>query len=130
MGVPSAEGTLSGMTTIHAESRPASRSDLAAWYEAALDEQEGSGLSVAEFADEMGVTPTTLYSWRRRLESSPPGPQGEAAGLVRVQVSHNVVQAVTPAALVVRVGNDRAIEIPPGFQAEDLVRVIEVLEAC
>ena len=130
MAVPSAEGTLSGMTTIHAESRPTSRSDLAAWYEAALDEQKGSGLSVAEYADEIGVTATTLYSWRRRLESSPPGPQGEAAGLVRVQVCRNVNHAVTPAALVVRVGNDRAIEIPPGFDAEDLVRVIEVLEAC
>ncbi len=118
------------MTTIHAESRPTSRSDLAAWYEAALDEQEGSGLSVAEYAEGIGVTPTTLYSWRRRLESSPPGRQSEAAGLVRVQVCSDVDQAVTPAALVVRVGNDRAIEIPPGFDAEDLVRVIEVLEAC
>ena len=37
------------MTTLHAESRPSSRSDLAAWYEAALDEQKGSGLSVAEY---------------------------------------------------------------------------------
>lgn len=118
------------MTTIHAESRPSSRSDLAAWYVAALEEQEGSGLSVAEYADEIGVTPTTLYNWRRRLESRPPGPQGEAAGLVRVQMCRNVDQAVTPAALVVRVGNDRAVEIPPGFDAENLVRVIEVLETC
>ena len=118
------------MTTIHAESRPSSRRELAAWYEATLDEQEGSGLSMAEYADGIGVTATTLYSWRRRLESSAPGARGEAAGLVRVRVCRNVDQAVTPAALVVRVGNDRAIEIPPGFDAEDLVRVIEVLEAC
>lgn len=128
--MPSADGTLSGMTTIHAESRPRSRSDLAAWYEAALDEQKGSGLSVAEYADELGVTPTTLYSWRRRLDSSAPGSRREASGLVRVQVCGNVERAVTHAALVVRVGADRAIEIPPGFDAEELARVIGVLEAC
>ena len=32
-------GTLSGMTTIHVESRPTSRSELAAWYESVLENQ-------------------------------------------------------------------------------------------
>lgn len=118
------------MTIIHAKSRPSSRSDLSAWYEAVLEDQEGSGLSVAEYADEIGVTPATLYTWRRRLASSPPGPQREAAGLVRVDVCRIADQALTPAVLVVRVGSNRSIEIPSGFHAEDLVRVIEVLEAC
>jgi len=130
LGVPPAECRVSGMTIIHATSRPSSRSDLAAWYETALDEQEGSGLSVAQYAAEIGVTAATLYSWRRRLRPSPPGAQGEARGLVRVQVCQDVDPVVASAALVVRIGDERAVEVPPGFDAEDLVRVIEVLEAC
>lgn len=125
-------GTLSGMTIIHAESRPTSRSELAAWYESVLGDQARSGLSVAKYAEEIGVTPTTLYSWRRRFESTPaPKRRREARGLVRVQVRPDT-DACEPraAALVVRVGRSRSIEIAPGFDAGELARVIEVLEGC
>ena len=50
--------------------RPRTREELAGWYSAVLEEQASSGLSIAEYADELGVTATTLYQWRRRL-----GPQ-------------------------------------------------------
>jgi transposase-like protein len=120
------------MTTIHAESRPTSRSELSAWYRSALADQVGSGLSVAEYAEEIGVTPATLYSWRRRLESAPsPKPRREAPGLVRVQVRHGAeLSAARAEALVVRVGRSRSIEVPAGFDADELARVIEVLETC
>jgi len=39
------DGKLRGMRTIHAESRPRDRSELAAWYESALADQERKGLS-------------------------------------------------------------------------------------
>lgn len=127
-----ADGTLSGMKTIHADSRPTSRSELPAWYESALADQARRGLSVAEYADEIGVTPATLYSWRRRLESaSSPKPRREAPGLVRVQVRRKAeLPAARTEALVVRVGRSRSIEIPADFDADELARVIEVLEAC
>ncbi len=120
------------MTTIHVKSRPRSRSELAAWYESVLDDQEGSGLSVAEYAEEIGVTPTTLYSWRRRFESAPaPKRRREASGLVRVQVRGEAeVPAGRTETFVVRVGRSRAIEVRTGFDADELARVIEVLEAC
>jgi len=120
------------MTTFHAESRPTSRSELAAWYEAVLEDQERSGLSVAAYAEEIDVTPATLYNWRRRLESLPPRPRRrEAAGLVRVQVRREAQRpAAGTGALVVHVGHGRSIEVPPGFDADELSRVIEVLEAC
>lgn len=119
------------MKTIHAESRPTDRSELAAWYESALAEQESSGLSVAEYAEEIGVTPATLYNWRRRLGPvRSPKPRIEAAGLVRVQVRRAELAAARTEALVVRIGRDRSVEIRPGFDADELARVIEVLEAC
>jgi len=126
------DGKLRGMRTIHAESRPRDRSELAAWYESALADQERRGLSVAEYAEEIGVTPATLYNWRRRLDSGPsPKPRVEAPGLVRVQVRRGVeVPPSRTAGLVVRVGRSRSIEVPPGFDADELRRVIEVLEAC
>ena len=128
---PATDGTLSGMKTIHAESRPTDRSELAAWYGSALADQERRGLSVAEYAEEIGVTPATLYNWRRRLESAPsPKPRSEARGLVRVQVRRAELPAAGTEALVVRIGRGRSVEIRPGFDAEELARVIEVLEAC
>jgi len=129
---PATDGTLSGMKTIHAESRPTDRSELAAWYGSALADQERRGLSVADYAEEIGVTPATLYNWRRRLDSGPsPKPRGEAAGLVRVQVRRGAeLRASGAECLVVRVGRSRSIEVPAGFDADELARVIEVLEAC
>ena len=120
------------MTTFHAESRPTSRSELAAWYQAVLEDQERSGLSVADYAEEIEVTPATLYNWRRRLDSVPPrAPLHEAAGLVRVQVRREAERPdAGTGALVVRIARGRSIEVPPGFDADELARVIEVLEEC
>ena len=75
---------------------------------------------------------TEGYSWRRRFESAPaPKRRREASGLVRVQVRREAEQPVARTeTLVVRVGRSRSIEIAPGFDADELARVIEVLEAC
>ena len=58
------------MAKVDLTHRPASREELETWYSAALAEQESSGLSVADFAEELGVTATTLYQWRRRLSAT------------------------------------------------------------
>ena len=44
------------MRRIDLSHRPRSREKLAGWYAAALDDQASSGLSVAEYAAELGVT--------------------------------------------------------------------------
>ena len=120
------------MTTTHVELRPTDRAALAAWYTSVLEDQEDSGLTMTEYAAEIGVTPATLYNWRRRLGSSPSrSSKGSPAGLVRVKVREEAQQPATrTAALVVRLGANRAIEVRPGFCVDELVRVIEVLESC
>ena len=119
---------------MHADTRPSSRSELATWYEAALADQESSDLSVAEYAGKIGVTAATLYIWRRRLASeSCRQPQGDACGLVRVEVRRDAQRPAPdsdPEPLVVRVGRRRSIAVPPRFDADELARVIEVLETC
>ena len=40
---------------------------MASWYSAVLEQQASSGLSVTDFAEHAGVSPCTLYQWRRRL---------------------------------------------------------------
>jgi transposase-like protein len=119
------------MKLTHATDRPTERSALTAWYEEALADQEASGLSVAAYAVKIGVTPATLYQWRRRLARDR-GSDKAATGLVRVRVARNIMQGEEEhaARLIVRLSRGRSIEIPAGFEAEELVRVIEVLEAC
>ncbi len=58
------------------------RSELAAHYGRILAEQERTGASMREFAESYGVTPATLYAWRRRLRED-----GESSGgLIAVDV--------------------------------------------
>lgn len=112
--------------------RPVSREDLASWYAVALAEQESSGLSVADFADELGVTATTLYHWRRRLaaDTAKDGRGSPSSiGLVEVTVGSRVVAGDT-GSFVVRLAADRSIEVPCAFDDADLRRLVTVLESC
>ena len=120
------------MKMMHADDRPTKRSALAAWYREALAEMEGSGQSVAEYAEEIGVTPATLYQWRRRLARDRRSPDAAATGLVRVRVERGIGQRDEERVdgLVVRLARGRSIVVPAGFDAEELVRILEVLEAC
>jgi len=122
------------MPEIDLKRRPENREDLSSWYAAALAEQASSGLSVAEYADVVGVTATTLYQWRRRLAAgggdkcrrSAPSP----VGLVEVTVCRGAVAADEAETFVVRLGCDRSIEVPSRFDAAELGRLVAVLESC
>ena len=121
------------MRRIDLNERPESREDLASWYAAALAEQESSGLSVAEYADEIGVTATTLYQWRRRLAVR--GREGRRrpgspAGLVEVTVERGTLAANDAETFIVRLGGERSIEVPPRFDTAELGRLVTLLESC
>lgn len=113
--------------------RPASREELEAWYATALAEQETSGLSVADFAEELGVTATTLYQWRRRLSAARAGDgrcQPSPKGLVEVTVDSRRMAPGDTKSYVVRLGAERSIEVPGTFDDAELRRLVTVIESC
>ncbi len=111
--------------------RPQGRKDLAEWYAAALEEQESSGMSVADFADELGVSPATLYLWKRRFAAEKPRAPGSPCltGLIEVFRKTEPLPAAADA-VVIRLGSGRCIEVPKHFDDRDLVRLVEILESC
>lgn len=98
--------------------------ELAEYYRGLLEEQADSGLSVTEFAEEVGVSAATLYSWRRRLRDDPGLP---GARLVQVAVSETSHGGGT---LILRVGEEYEVELGAGFDADTLRRLLAVLDRC
>lgn len=119
------------MQDIDLTARPRSRDELADWYTAALEDQASSGLSMADYADELGVTSATLYQWKRRLSADDaadfetPG----SLGLVEVAIEDSTRSgSVDP--IVVRLKHGRCVELPSRFDDDDLIRLLEILESC
>ena len=84
-----------------------------------------SGEGLPAFARRHGIKPRRLGQWARRLETS-----GEEVAFHPVRV----VQAPAeerPGAdpIEVVLGDGRSVRVPPGFAAQDLERVLCVLEA-
>ncbi len=110
--------------------RPVERDELARWYGEILSDQASSGLSMAEYAEEVGVTASTLYSWRRRLAQGD-GRARSPFGLVEVTIEDEQdVPSAGTGQLVVSLGGGRRIEIPGGFDGAELRRLVRVLESC
>ena len=135
MGIAISISDAAEMGTTNQTERPSSRDQLASWYAAALKEQAASGLSIAEFAAELGVSAATLYQWRRRLADAVDGSvatESSAPELIEVVLggSQRVPRGPSPASLTVRLPGSREIEIPSGFDAEALQRVVRALESC
>lgn len=99
--------------------------DLANYYAGLLEEQETSGLSVAEFAEEVGVSSATLYAWRRRLSGGP-----TKAKLVEVSVTREEPQARTSSAMSLVIDERFRVEVEPGFDERALERLVSVLARC
>jgi len=127
---------LVGMWTHLIESRPSERSELPAWYQAVLSEQQRCGVNVVEAANAVGVTTTTLYAWRRRLGVTPSSAEVTAPGLVQVRVQRSAERTMhasgssSRAGVVLHLGAGRSVELTPTFDVDCLQRLIGVLEAC
>jgi len=110
--------------------RPKSRELLGDWYASALEDQQQSGMSVAEYADEIGVSAGTLYEWRRRLSGQRGSTDPDASRrLIEVTLERAVGQD-TSAGFTLRLGRDRSIEVPPNFDDTELMRLVATIESC
>ena len=85
----------------------------------ALTEWESSGLTLREFALAHGIHLTKLQRWRRRLF------EPTSVRFLELVTAPAAPQAVEPFRLHL---GPFVVEVPPGFQNEELSRLLEVLE--
>ena len=111
--------------------RPQSRDELTAWYTAALEDQARSGQSMADYAEDLGVAPATLYQWKRRLSSDDAAAFETAGsvGLVELSIA-DLSPAEVADPIIVRLGHGRWVELPRRFDDEALIQIIGILESC
>jgi len=118
------------MRRIDIGARPTSRRELAEWYSAALADQASSGMSVAKYADHLGVSIPTLYLWRRRLGTGVRAVATRSPKLVEVTLARSAAAPATKGFVVRLFAGRRSIEVPCGFDRDDLRRLVEALESC
>ena len=91
-----------------------------------------SGRTRKEFAAEAGIPVTTLDDYIRRMNRSSSAEEASVSRILPVELvtGKHEETAVRGAqsTVVVRLGNGRAAEVHPGFDAQWLVEVLAVLE--
>jgi transposase-like protein len=100
-------------------------------YAALLSEQERSGQSVRAFALARGLSPLTLYGWRRKLGRTRRRGGAVNGGLVAVDVvEHQPVLAETSRGFEVLLANGSRVRVPLDFEAGRLAELLTVLRTC
>jgi hypothetical protein len=102
-----------------------------------LHRWDRSGLSAAAFAPSAGVSPWTLYAWRRRdRELAVPAPSPRTAivpSFVELAVDDSVMRSASlsspPSAIEIALTRGLVVRVSPGFDAETLRRVVDALVA-
>ena len=102
-------------------------------YASLLSEQERSGLSVRGFALARGLSPLTLYVWRRKLGRARRRRSGAAGngGLVAVDVvERNIVSGERSSGFEVSLANGHRVCVPAEFDSAGLAKLLTVLRTC
>ena len=81
-----------------------------------------SGLSLRGFARERGLEPQRLARWRRQLDGA------RVAEATFVEVARPLVPAVRAGGFDVVLAAGRVVRVGLGFDAEELLRLLAVLE--
>ena len=87
-----------------------------------LASARASGLSLRRFARERGLDPQRLARWRRQLDG------GGLAEATFVEVAQPLVPAVRVGGFEVVLAAGRVVRVGLGFDAEELLRLLAVLE--
>jgi hypothetical protein len=91
---------------------------------AVLAAQARSGLSVPDFAAARGLSPATLYAWRRRLGLTRPH---HGRRLLEVAVAP---PSVPRGGLVLHLFGRHRLELPPDVGDDELLRLLRLLSSC
>lgn len=92
-----------------------------------VSDLERSGQSVIDFARERGISPWSLYRWRRRLAGDPAPVCAAKPDFVQVTIK------ATPAprsAIQIELERGVRVNVPAGFDEGELRRLLEVLASC
>jgi len=92
-----------------------------------LAELSESGLSVAAFARDRGVSAWTIYSWRRQERERGQVEEDEPAPFIQVKVAPN---REAPAPLAIELRDGLRVHVPTGFDEHELRRLLNVLSSC
>ena len=94
---------------------------------------EESGLTLKAFGEREGISYTTLQYWRRKLrDASSPSrdtKKSEPVAFAPVRVIPDAAPAPR-SSYEVWLSNGVSLEVPPGFDGEDLRRLVDVLATC
>jgi len=88
-----------------------------------LEAWRGSGQSLAAFGKFYGIHPERLGRWHRLLRRK----AGEGVRFHRVRVRLGDAPSAEAAKMELLLAGDRCIRLPPGFDAEDLRRLLTVV---
>jgi transposase-like protein len=107
------------------------RSGRAAHYAKLLSEQESSGQSVRSFATDRGLSPLTLYMWRRKLGRTRRRAATGNGGLVAVDLlGHSAVPAESSAGFEVLLASGDRVRVPRDISTSHLVELVRALRSC
>jgi len=94
---------------------------------------EESGLSLKAFGEREGISYTTLQYWRRKLSGKKGGKRTSPvpAGLTRVRIIPDAPEVERrSSAFDVWFSNGISVEVPSGFDEQELRRLVGVLATC
>jgi hypothetical protein len=102
---------------------------------AVLAEQEASELSSLQFCRRRGIAVSTFHSWRTRLRGRPRA--GGRGGGGDPWTADAFVEAIVPAPAsvsapsvpIVELRRGRRVAVPRGFDADDLARLLRLVES-
>ena len=97
-----------------------------------LDRWERSGLSAAAFAPSVGLSPWTLYAWRRLSRRAEGGVS--TSGFIELAVREDpadprLERGVANGRIEIALPRGIAVRVAPGFDSDTLRRVVDALVA-
>jgi hypothetical protein len=96
-----------------------------------IQQQEGSGLSIAEFCRRRDVPPPSFFAWRRRLRAgAPPAPGFVELKVTEAQGQDGAADGGSALELLLSGGRFRGrVLVRRGFDAQALRELLAALEA-